>query len=154
MFIPAALTQEPLQHPCESSFYHNHVHAAPPPTPVMNGAAAWSQWCHRWRSGLGPVGTIQQALSDSLRPLPQGDARMVQRTHHGLCRHAASHAGMLRRYVPVPKVAKEDRLLFMPLPVPGLYRCVARYGYDTSQQYFKLAALCREFGWDGWVPLC
>ena len=35
---------------------------------------------------------------------------------------------MLRRYVPVPKVSKEDRLLFMPLPVPGLYRCVARYG--------------------------
>ena len=49
---------------------------------------------------------------------------------------------MLRRYVPVPKVAKEDRLLFMPLPVPGLYRCVARYGYDTSQQHFKSAALC------------
>ena len=66
----------------------------------------------------------------------------MQRTHHGFCRHAASHAGMLRRYVPVPKVAKEDRLLFMPLPVPGLYRCVARYGYDTSQQHFQSAALC------------
>ena len=32
------------------------------------------------------------------------------------------------RYVPIPKVPVEDRLLFMPLPVPGLYRCVARYG--------------------------
>lgn len=33
-----------------------------------------------------------------------------------------------RRYVPIPKVSLGERLLFMPLPVPGLYRCVARYG--------------------------
>ncbi|EIE21883.1 potassium transporter [Coccomyxa subellipsoidea C-169] len=33
------------------------------------------------------------------------------------------------RYVPIPKVSLGERLLFMPLPVPGLYRCVARYGY-------------------------
>ena len=67
---------------------------------------------------------------------------MVQRLHHGFWLHAASHAGMLRRYVPVPKVSKEDRLLFMPLPVPGLYRCVARYGYASSQRHFQSAALC------------
>lgn len=29
----------------------------------------------------------------------------------------------------MPKVLPEERLLFMPLPVPGLFRCVARYGY-------------------------
>ena len=36
--------------------------------------------------------------------------------------------GCGRRYVPVPKVSKEDRLLFTALPIKGLYRCVARYG--------------------------
>ena len=41
---------------------------------------------------------------------------------------AVQHLGDCCRYVPVPKVAKEDRLLFTPLPIPGLYRCVARYG--------------------------
>jgi hypothetical protein len=34
--------------------------------------------------------------------------------------------------VPVPRVAPEDRLLFMALPLPGLYRCVARYGYTEA----------------------
>ncbi|KAK9918504.1 hypothetical protein WJX75_004557 [Coccomyxa subellipsoidea] len=36
------------------------------------------------------------------------------------------------RYVPIPKVSLDERLLFMPLPVPGLYRCVARYGYTDT----------------------
>ena len=44
-----------------------------------------------------------------------------QAWHHFLC-----------RYVPVPRVADEDRLLFMALPVRGLYRCVARYGYTEQ----------------------
>lgn len=34
--------------------------------------------------------------------------------------------------MPIPRVAPEDRLLFMALPVPGLYRCVARYGYTDA----------------------
>ncbi|BDA46994.1 Potassium transporter 5 [Coccomyxa sp. Obi] len=45
------------------------------------------------------------------------------------------------RYVPIPKVSAEERLLFMPLPVPGLYRCVARYGYtdpvDADGEFTK-----------------
>ena len=32
---------------------------------------------------------------------------------------AVQHLGDCCRYVPVPKVAKEDRLLFTPLPIPG-----------------------------------
>lgn len=32
----------------------------------------------------------------------------------------------------MPKVLPEERLLFMQLPVRGLFRCVARYGYCDS----------------------
>ena len=45
-----------------------------------------------------------------------------------------------RRYVPVPKVLPEERLLFMPLPVPGLFRCVARYGYTDVVDQVSSAA--------------
>lgn len=45
---------------------------------------------------------------------------------------------VLCRYVPIPKVLPEERLLFMPLPVRGLFRCVARYGYtDAVDQVWR-----------------
>ena len=54
----------------------------------------------------------------------------------------------------MPKVLPGERLLFMPLPVRGLYRCVARYGYtDVVDQVGKTP--CRSKAAGEWLArLC